>query len=151
MMMVTRANKRFDGLGGHISTYASIATLWEVGLNHVFRGKDGVGMGTMCTGKGMRTRDCTLEHGWRDDSMRHASNASEGEAFGRPVLLSSSTTDAGLLGVPDREHGPRRDDCDSTRSVQPIPPGPWPRRYGFKPPGTSWVTASPMNQNPSPS
>ena len=45
MMMVTRANKRFDGLGGHISTYASIATLWEVGLNHVFRGKDGVGMG----------------------------------------------------------------------------------------------------------
>ena len=45
MMMVTRANKRFDGLGGHISTYASIATLWEVGLNHVLRGKDGVGMG----------------------------------------------------------------------------------------------------------
>ncbi len=45
MMMVTRANKRFDGIGGHISTYASIATLWEVGLNHIFRGKDGDGHG----------------------------------------------------------------------------------------------------------
>ena len=45
MMMVTRANKRFDGIGGHISTYASIATLWEVGLNHIFRGKDGDGYG----------------------------------------------------------------------------------------------------------
>ena len=45
MMMVTRANKNFDGIGGHISTYASIATLWEVGLNHIFRGKDGDGHG----------------------------------------------------------------------------------------------------------
>ena len=45
MMMVTRANKHFEGLGGHISTYASIATLWEVGLNHKFRGKDGEGHG----------------------------------------------------------------------------------------------------------
>jgi pyruvate dehydrogenase E1 component len=38
--MVTRANKRFEGLGGHISTYASSATLYEVGFNHFFRGKD---------------------------------------------------------------------------------------------------------------
>jgi pyruvate dehydrogenase E1 component len=38
--MVTRANRRFEGLGGHISTYASSATLYEVGFNHFFRGKD---------------------------------------------------------------------------------------------------------------
>ena len=42
MAMVTRANKRFEGLGGHISTYASSATLYEVGFNHFFRGKDRV-------------------------------------------------------------------------------------------------------------
>ncbi len=39
--MVLRANKRFPGIGGHLSTYASAATLYEVGYNHFFRGKDG--------------------------------------------------------------------------------------------------------------
>ena len=45
MMMVTRANKYVDGIGGHISTYASASHLWEVGLNHFYRGKDGEGWG----------------------------------------------------------------------------------------------------------
>ncbi|MGA0332017.1 MAG: pyruvate dehydrogenase (acetyl-transferring), homodimeric type [Candidatus Poseidoniaceae archaeon] len=45
MMMVTRANKYVDGIGGHISTYASVSHLWEVGLNHFYRGKDGEGWG----------------------------------------------------------------------------------------------------------
>ena len=40
MAMVTRANNRFPGLGGHLSTYASSASLYEVGFNHFFRGKD---------------------------------------------------------------------------------------------------------------
>ncbi len=39
MAMVVRANKRFPSLGGHISTYASAATLYEVGYNHFFRGR----------------------------------------------------------------------------------------------------------------
>ncbi|GMU81322.1 MAG: pyruvate dehydrogenase E1 component [Planctomycetota bacterium] len=37
MAMVVLANKKLDGIGGHISTYQSAATLWEVGFNHVFR------------------------------------------------------------------------------------------------------------------
>ncbi len=40
MAMVQRANKRFPGIGGHISTYASSASLYEVGFNHFFRGPD---------------------------------------------------------------------------------------------------------------
>ena len=40
MAMVVRANKESDGIGGHISTYASAATLYEVGFNHFFRGPD---------------------------------------------------------------------------------------------------------------
>src|SRR6476469_3719708 len=40
MAMVVRANRASDGIGGHISTYASAATLYEVGFNHFFRGKD---------------------------------------------------------------------------------------------------------------
>jgi pyruvate dehydrogenase E1 component len=38
-VMVARANRRFDGIGGHLATYASAATLYEVGFNHFFRGK----------------------------------------------------------------------------------------------------------------
>ena len=39
MAMVTRANRAHDGIGGHISTFASAATLYEVAFNHFFRGK----------------------------------------------------------------------------------------------------------------
>ena len=39
--MVIRANKAADGIGGHLSTFASSASLYEVGFNHFFRGKDG--------------------------------------------------------------------------------------------------------------
>ncbi len=39
MAMVVRANKHYPGLGGHISTFASSATLYQVGLNHFFRGR----------------------------------------------------------------------------------------------------------------
>lgn len=37
MAMVVRANNLHDDLGGHISTYASAATLYEIGFNHFFR------------------------------------------------------------------------------------------------------------------
>jgi hypothetical protein len=42
MAMVVRANKADSSIGGHISSYASSATLYEVGFNHFFRGKDSV-------------------------------------------------------------------------------------------------------------
>ncbi|OLC49635.1 MAG: pyruvate dehydrogenase (acetyl-transferring), homodimeric type, partial [Acidobacteria bacterium 13_1_40CM_65_14] len=38
--MVVRANKAEEGIGGHISTFASAATLYEVGFNHFFRGHE---------------------------------------------------------------------------------------------------------------
>ena len=41
MAMVVNANREHAGLGGHISTYASCATLYEVGFNHFFHGGDG--------------------------------------------------------------------------------------------------------------
>ena len=40
MAMVVRANKESPGIGGHISTYASAATLYEVGFNHFFRARN---------------------------------------------------------------------------------------------------------------
>jgi pyruvate dehydrogenase E1 component len=39
-VMVVKANKHADGIGGHLSTFASSAALYEVGFNHFFRGKE---------------------------------------------------------------------------------------------------------------
>lgn len=39
MAMVVRGNKNFDGIGGHISTFASSATLYEVAQNHFFHAR----------------------------------------------------------------------------------------------------------------
>ncbi len=39
LAMVHRANKKFDGIGGHISTFASSATLYEVAQNHFFHAR----------------------------------------------------------------------------------------------------------------
>jgi pyruvate dehydrogenase E1 component len=47
MAMVVKSNRNFAGIGGHISSYASSATLYEVGFNHFFRGADGEGPGDM--------------------------------------------------------------------------------------------------------
>jgi pyruvate dehydrogenase E1 component len=44
-MTVSRANRPEIGVGGHIATYASAASLYEVGFNHFFRGKEHPGGG----------------------------------------------------------------------------------------------------------
>ena len=44
-MLVHRAQRPGIGVGGHISTYASSASLYEVGFNHFFRGIDHPGGG----------------------------------------------------------------------------------------------------------
>ena len=40
MAMVVRANRKNPGIGGHISSFASSATLYEVAFNHFFQGPD---------------------------------------------------------------------------------------------------------------
>src|SRR5437868_6387410 len=45
LAMVVRANREESGIGGHISTYASAATLYEVGFNHFFQARDSEGNG----------------------------------------------------------------------------------------------------------
>jgi pyruvate dehydrogenase E1 component len=39
LAMVARANENYEGIGGHISTFASSATLYEVAFNHFFNGR----------------------------------------------------------------------------------------------------------------
>lgn len=45
--MVVRANDNDEGLGGHISSFSSSATLYDVGFNHFFRGNDGDELGDL--------------------------------------------------------------------------------------------------------
>ncbi|KFI22983.1 pyruvate dehydrogenase (acetyl-transferring), homodimeric type [Nitrosococcus oceani] len=40
MAMVVRANREEEGIGGHISTFSSAATLYEIGFNHFFRARN---------------------------------------------------------------------------------------------------------------
>ena len=47
MAMVVQANRESTEFGGHISSYASSATLYEVGFNHFWRGPDAEGGGDM--------------------------------------------------------------------------------------------------------
>jgi pyruvate dehydrogenase E1 component len=44
-VMVVKANHREKGIGGHLSTFASSATLYEIGYNHFFKGKHAPGGG----------------------------------------------------------------------------------------------------------
>ncbi len=46
-MMVGRANKQFNGIGGHLSSFASSANLYEMGFNHFFRGRTEAGSGDL--------------------------------------------------------------------------------------------------------
>ncbi|MAT15538.1 MAG: pyruvate dehydrogenase (acetyl-transferring), homodimeric type [Planctomyces sp.] len=47
MAMVVKANRTFDGIGGHISTFASSATLYEVAQNHFFKARNENQIGDM--------------------------------------------------------------------------------------------------------
>jgi pyruvate dehydrogenase E1 component len=47
MAMVVRGNKKTPGIGGHISTFASAATLYEIGFNHFFQGAGAPGGGDL--------------------------------------------------------------------------------------------------------
>ncbi len=44
-VMVVKANHREKGIGGHLSTFASSATLYEIGFNHFFKGRGAPGGG----------------------------------------------------------------------------------------------------------
>ena len=47
LAMVMRTNEDDDSLGGHIASYSSAATLYEVGFNHFFRGYDDGNLGDL--------------------------------------------------------------------------------------------------------
>ena len=123
--MVLRANNRFPGLGGHLATYASAASLYEVGFNHFFRGKDHPGGGDQVFFQGhaapghLRPR---VPRGPPDGGPARPLPARDRRQ--RPELLPAPAADAGLLGVPHGLDGPRPAGRDLPGALQPLPPQP---------------------------
>jgi len=76
LAMVVRANRVEHNIGGHISTYASAATLYEVGFNHFFRARKDEFEGDTVYFQGHAAPAFTLARFWRAASARSNSNTS---------------------------------------------------------------------------
>ena len=78
MAMVVRANREESGIGGHISTYASAATLYEVGYNHFFRVPGRIEAETSSIFKDMPRRATMRGRFWRAGFPRRIYGVSAG-------------------------------------------------------------------------
>ena len=125
LSMVVRANRISEGIGGHISTYASAATLYEVGFNHFFRGKSKDSDGDLIYFQGHASPGiyarAYLEGRLSVEKLENFRR--ELQAGRRPVVLPASVADAGLLGVPDGLDGPRADHGDLPGALPALPRG----------------------------
>ena len=72
LAMVMRANDNDEGLGGHISSFSSSATLYDVGFNYFFRGTEGGTRETWCFTRGTVRRVCMRAPTWRAGWTRHS-------------------------------------------------------------------------------
>ena len=118
---VLRANKESSELGGHIASYQSAATLYEVGFNHFWhapseshggdlvfiQGHSSPGIYARAFAEGRLTEDQLLQL----------------PAGGRrrwPVVVSAPVADAGVLAVPDGVDGSRAADGDLPGAVPQV-------------------------------
>ena len=138
MAMVVRANKREDGIGGHISTFASAATLYEVGFNHFFRGRDDGNDGDVIYLPGPR-RARHLRARLPRRPPRRASSSRTSAASCKPGGGLSSYPHPWLMPdfweYPDGLDGPRPDHGDLPGALHALPRGSRPqaevRRQGL--------------------
>ena len=126
-IMVHRAQRPGVGVGGHISTYASSAALYEVGFNHFFRGKSHPGGGDQVfiqghASPGIYAR-AFLEGRLTADQL-DGFRQEHSHPGGGPPSYPAPAADAGLLGVPHGVDGPRPDERDLPGPVQPLPARP---------------------------
>ena len=125
MAMVVRANRESPGIGGHISTYASAATLLEVAFNHFLRGKGNGFRGDQVflqghASPGVYARAFLEGRLSADDLANFRRELRRGPGGGlssypHPWLMP------GLLGVPDGFDGPVADHGHLPGTVQPLP------------------------------
>ncbi len=134
-VMVSKANRKGLEVGGHIATYQSAASLYEVGFNHFFRGKDHPGGGDQVfiqghASPGMYARAFLEGRLTADQLDGFRQEVSRGAAQG-PVVVPAPPADAGVLGVPDGLDGAGGAELDLPGPVQPVPAPP--RHQGHQP------------------
>jgi pyruvate dehydrogenase E1 component len=103
MAMVVQANRLSTELGGHISTFASSATLVDMGYNHFFKARSKDHGGDLVFFQGHAAPGIYARAYLEGRSPRSSSTTSARRWTGqRPLLLSPPLADAGLLAIPDR-------------------------------------------------
>ena len=123
MAMVVRANRVEDGIGGHISTFASSATLYEVAYNHFFRGRDDGNEGDVVFFQGHGSPGIYARAFLEGRLVERAAGELPPRVRRgrRPVVVPAPVADARLLGVPDGVDGPRPDHGHLPGALQPLP------------------------------
>ena len=107
LAMVVQANRASSEYGGHIASYASAATLYEVGFNHFWRAKSAAHPGDMMFMQGHSSPGIYARAYLEGPARRGAAAAlSPGGAGRRLVLVSASLAHAGFLAVPHGVDGP---------------------------------------------
>ena len=134
-VMVSSANRKGLEVGGHIASYASAASLYEVGYNHFFRGKEHPGGGDQLyiqghAAPGIYARAYLMKRLTAEQLGRFRQEVQHGPGPG-PVVLPAPAPDAGLLGVPDGLDGARCAQLDLPGPLQPLPAQP--RHQGHQP------------------
>ena len=108
LAMVVQANRISSEYGGHLASYASSATLYEVGFNHFWRAPSDKHPGDMVffqghSSPGVYSR-AYLEGRLTED---HLQALPPGSGRRRSFVVSASVADAGFLAVPHGVDGPR--------------------------------------------
>ncbi len=120
--MVVQANAHSGGIGGHISTYASLATLLEVGFHHFFRAHTREAAGDFVYFQGHASPGRLRARVPRGPALGRPARATSGASSRRAAglaLLSAPLADAGVLGIADGVDGAVGDLARSTRRASP--------------------------------
>ncbi len=128
-IMVHRAQRPGVGVGGHISTYASSAALYEVASTTSSAARTTPAAATRSSSRATpppastparTSRAASTRRGWRVPSGAQSRRRGR-----RPAVVPAPPSDAGLLAVPDRLDGPRPDERHLPGALQPLPARPW--------------------------
>ena len=120
--LVLQANKESSELGGHIASFPSAATLYEVGFNHFWHARTEEHGGDLVyfqghSSPGIYAR-AFLEGRLDEEQLRQLPPGGRRQ---RAVVLPAPLADARLLAVPHRVDGPRPDHGDLPGALHEVP------------------------------